>query len=441
MRRADIRRFRDREGTVRRGLDKATIPAISTPAGPDSSMHGEGVGTPDNNLATITLAISTGVNGGILANIGHGSVADSRILALKIAAHQGRAAASIAGDINFAGIEQADLFTQHLNGAALLAGIDALGLQGAAVGDNTCIPADQTDSAVTGVNGVGLDNARVVDHIGKDILGRLAGQQHLAAIRRYGSGVGYRVFRADRVLQDIAAHREAEQTVAIEIKDRCPARGQIDGTFGAHDNALIADAAAHQSDTAAGGSLDQAAVNNSTASRSSGIAEAKRPAQHEILHIGIEGRGDKTADIDLGSLAKDQAVGVGEKDPAIGLDGTEDLTRVLIKNPVKDRGRGRRLDKPYHVTGCKIEGPPVDGHVLALLVHEGLGGAGLLDAAGAANDRAPLWTGKSQAGSQYAGRNQRQALADSAGQGRSGLIRRPPLLHLNNALHGLLYAS
>ncbi len=320
-----------------RNLSKSTIPTKLTTSGNNIPIKPGGIIGPHNHLPTIANAHGAGIDGGIGADIGDAGVTDGGILALVVAADEGGAATGIAGDIDLAGIQQAHLFTQHLHGAALLAAVIALGSQGAAVGDDAGVAADQADGAAAGVNGVGLDDALVVDHLGKDILGGMAGEQHLAAVGSDAAGIGHGAGDVAGVFQHLAADRETEQTVPVEIKGGHLAAGQVHRAQGGDDVAFVEHAAADQRNTAAGGSGNQPTVDDGAAGGEIRATQGPCAAQHEIGDAGVQGGGKKTADIDGGAFAKDYPVGIGEENAAIGLDRAKDLAGVLVEDAVEHR--------------------------------------------------------------------------------------------------------
>ncbi len=71
--------------------------------------------------------------------------------------------------------------------------------------------------------------------------------------------------------------------------------------------------------------------------------------------------------------------------------------------------------KAHRLTGCQVEALPVDGHLLRLLIDDGLGGCWLRDAAGAADNLSTLRAGHGHAGEEYAERGQGQGTAKGAG--------------------------
>ena len=77
--------------------------------------------SPDDNFSSVSRCTGTGIDHRVFADIGPESVLDFSILALKIAADEGCAATCITRYIHHRVVEQADLLTQHMNRAALLA--------------------------------------------------------------------------------------------------------------------------------------------------------------------------------------------------------------------------------------------------------------------------------------------------------------------------------
>jgi len=84
--------------------------------------------------------------------------------------------------------------------------------------------------------------------------------------------------------------------------------------------------------------------------------------------IQVEGRGDQASHIDFGAHAEQDAVGVDQINLAIGIQMPEDHAAIGVEDAV-DRDRGRiGLNEIDRFLRCDIEGVPVEGEILALLL-------------------------------------------------------------------------
>ncbi len=91
----------------------------------------------------------------------------------------------------------------------------------------------------------------------------------------------------------------------------------------------------------------------------------------EIIIADIHASSDQAMHIDSGIRAKNQAIGIHQKYPAIGIDRPHDLARVLIENMIQHAGRRRRLNEVDLFIGLDVEAVPIQHQGIAMLVDLG----------------------------------------------------------------------
>ncbi len=340
-------------------------------------------------MSAVTGRICIGVNGGAAGHEGIARVGQ-RTLATGVAAHQGCPSALGAGYIDGRLIEKPHLVTEHLHGpsgpagdgpsvgnavaaqhrlvgrlhghcaavavggvgahhavladfgtdhddrATVLAGGRCRGVQGAGV-DRTRAGRRKSDRAAAVVDAAGPDHTLVVDGLGEHVGGGLAGQHHFAGSDR--PGIADRRLDSRRVAQHLSAHLEAHQAVAAEIQHRLPPGAQIDVSVIGDDGALVGHRAADEAHRAAGGRLDDAPVDHQTAVLAGRTLETVI-ARHEVAGAHPQGTGDQAAYVHPGTGAEDDARGIDEEHPPVGLDAAENLAGTLTEDAV-EHGRGR----------------------------------------------------------------------------------------------------
>ena len=291
---------------------------------------------------------------------------------------------------------QADAVSAGFDEAAVAA--LSRSIQGTAHVDDAVVHVgEQLDGAAAGVDAARFDHALVIDHRLNQAVRCLGGHQHGAAVGAdellvFGQGV-------DRALIDL----QVDEAVAGEVQRDVAAGGEADVAELGDQRALVAHLAAEQGDVAVIGGGDIALVDEAAGGAGEAVVAA-----HEIGVGEVQGGGDQAADIDLGGLAKEDAIGVKQEDLAVGVEVAVDLGLVGADNPVEGNGGTARLDKIDRGVGTDVETLPVDGELLAGLVN-GQGGAGTGDGAAAGGDHAAggqdigfqglsIWDGKGEDG-------------------------------------------
>ena len=142
------------------------------------------------------------------------------------------------------------------------------------------------------------------------------------------------------------------------------------------DHALVADFVTEQCHIAAIGGIDRALVDDAAgAAATEGYCIGSQSA---VGHI--QGGSDQPADIDLRTLAEQNAVRVNQPNLSIGVKAAEYLRAVGVEDAVDRDSGSRRLKEVYNFQWRNVEAQPVKRQVLARLLDVG-GDAGLGDAA------------------------------------------------------------
>ncbi len=286
-------------------------------------------------------------------------------------------AAVAAGGI---GIEHAELLDDVVGIGRDLAAVLVLTFRryvdNAAVVDRAARAREKNEAALA-VDAAGFDHALVVDHAGEYVFGRGCGELHRAAVRFDGAGVADRVCGAFSVVENFAVHPESDQAVAVEVHRRRCSRGQGHVTQVGDDLAFVFHRAADQGDEASGGGVDQAAVDHRTGGAVRG--EEVQAAGHEIFVADIKAGGEQSAHVYFRGAAEDHAGAIEDEHLTVGLQLAEDLRRVAIQHAVQNRGGGGRLIEADDLVLGDVEGLPVDGEGVGLLLDDGGVGVGGLD--------------------------------------------------------------
>ena len=119
---------------------------------------------------------------------------------------------------------------------------------------------------------------------------------------------------------------------------------------------MVADGVAEQRNIAALGGIDAATVNDATlalAAEGLGIA-----VQAGVIHV--QGGSHQPADIDLGTRAEQDAVGVDQVHLPVGIEVTEDLGAAGVKDAVDRDGGSRGLNEIDSLLRPNVEAFPID---------------------------------------------------------------------------------
>ena len=208
---------------------------------------------------------------------------------------------------------QADEAARKINPPTGLASCQAGGVQRAGIGDLACVDADVAGGWVTQQIAycAGFNDAGVVDDAMGQRPGRAGRQDHLPA-----RGAD-RQLVLDEGVQRRAAHCHVEQFVTLDLQRDLVARAECDRAKCCQQHAFIAHFGCEQGDVAACGRSDAALVDNTGAL---GVAaQNKAVVTTQVILIRQIQRGrSKAARVDLGTGAKQDAIGVDQEHLAIG---------------------------------------------------------------------------------------------------------------------------
>ena len=332
---------------------------------------------PHNHLATLAVGDAIRADAGVAAHIGCRGVLHGRIGALKIAAHQHRAATRVAGRVDMTA-KQADLVTQNLHRAARLPSTHARSLQRARDRHHTSRATFQPDNAIFFDQAVGLDDTIHVDDGVQQRCGRACRQQHRAAISANHPAVIHQGIDCGLVNLDV------EQLVARQVqRDRIASR-QGDRAQLRRNHALVADVGTQQGHIACVGGVDRSLVDD----RARACAGKLVIARHEVGVADGQGGRHQPADIDRRALTEQDAVGVDQEHLAVGRQTAQNVGRICANHPVERHRTAARLHELHRLAGLDAEALPVDRHVRRGLGNRHVGGAAANGGAAGCHDAA-----------------------------------------------------
>ena len=221
--------------------------------------------------------------------------------------------------------------------------------------------AQQNDGAVAVIYRARFNHAGVVDDAGEQGVLRAGTHQDLATISLEQTAVG------SQAAQHALVHLQVQQAVATEGQCRSAARAQRHRTQPGGDDALVADLVAEQGDVAAVGRMDRALVNHAAAALAA--ETAGRAAEAGVVHI--QAGGNQSADVDLRTLAEQDAVRVDQIDLAVGIEVAQDLCAIGVEDAVDRERAGRRLQEVDGFLRRDVETVPVQRQILAGLLDGG----------------------------------------------------------------------
>ena len=216
-----------------------------------------------------------------------------------------------------------------------------------------------------------LDDAVVVHHTGQQAVARPGAQQHHAAIGLDQAAV------ACLGVELVAIDHQAEQPVAVEVERDVVATAQGHRAQARGDPALIEHLMPQQRDLSTCTTRGRATtVGNDAGTVFHGhalFAVAKEAAlvAAQTVVIDVQRAGHQATDVHLRARAKQNAVGVDQIHPAVGIEPAEDLARVVADHPVERNGAGRGLFELHRFVRGDAKAAPVDRHPVA-----GLGDGG-----------------------------------------------------------------
>ena len=226
----------------------------------------------------------------------------------------------------------------------------------------------QQDAAALLHGAVGKDGAAHVDEAVQHALGGLGRDQNgLAAADIDHARLGNQAFdrlplRVLQLRQTLVAQCEVDQTVAVQIDRKGVRRAQHDPAQTGLDQAVVAHMGGHQRDQSALGGGDAAGVDNARAGLA-GLVEDQF-ALHEVFVAEVGRAGDQAADVDLGALAEDDAVGVDQQHLAVGVQAAQNHGDLAARDAVERGGTGRRLRELHLLVRTDAEAAPVDDGAL-----------------------------------------------------------------------------
>nr|WP_241674447.1 hypothetical protein [Candidatus Methylobacter oryzae] len=132
---------------------------------------------------------------------------------------------------------------------------------------------------------------------------------------------------------------------------------------------MVADAFAKQGDVAAFG-VQRALVDDFPGAA---CGRKRAPVGSQVAVAGVERGSDQTADVDLRTLAEQDAVRIDQIDLAVGVQFAHDLAAVRVGDAIDCDGGRIGLMKVDPGVAADIERLPVDAGVLAGLVHIHMG--------------------------------------------------------------------
>ncbi len=236
--------------------------------------------------------------------------------------------------------------------AARHAGRIALRHDPAAVGQGHRLGGDQFDAPVHFPYAVGLDEARLVDHLSE--------QAHLSRIRD-------QIFEIRGVPGGRLHFYEEAAPVRTIAQIGARAGRERDVALGALDDAGVLDVVREQVSAERSG-RDLPLVPHHAPERSFGEAEMRGRASEPVeprqkIRVGhVQRRGDQPADVHLGVAAEQDAVRVEQNDGARGVQHAVDHAGVGVEDPI-ERDSAHRLQKARHFIRRDVELPPVDDGV------------------------------------------------------------------------------
>ena len=195
--------------------------------------------------------------------------------------------------------------------ACALACFCAGGVEGAADFDLAAFAAVEQDlTLVVRVQGLGLDDARVVDDSAHEVAGALGRHDEVAAVilkRAAVEGLG---------VCEAAVYREVElaRRVGCEVEVLCYGEDSLAALI--RDGPRVFDICRVQGDKAALG-FDGAGVDHAGLPASCNLQAEVALALREVTHVvigHISRRGDEAADVDAAVLAEEYAVRVDDED-------------------------------------------------------------------------------------------------------------------------------
>ncbi len=350
------------EHTFARHLGKTTIAQHCPATSADGAKVTCRIIRPHDDLATMALLSGIGLDAGLRADIGDLGILDSRIFALIVPAHQHGAATGLAAGVNPRIAGQAHALAQHLNLTALPR---AGGAGDAACFEQRVLAGLENNLAVFTHHGaVGADAAALVDE--------RAGDADFAALGDDLPQIQHAVFRGTD------DHRQIRVGGINQL--HAPARGQHHLALRTGENAAVFHIRCNQRDLAAAGGGDGTLVFQ----LASEVTRVKAVSARQKILVGdVQRGGDQAVDIDAGIWPEEDAVGVDDPYPPIGLQGAEDGGAFLPDYAVEHVAAAALLDETGKLARRDGKTLPVD---------DGVGGVGdgeciaLGDKTGAAMD-------------------------------------------------------
>ena len=305
-------------------------------------MHMHIVFGKQNDPAAIAVLRRVGLDAGGFGQIGGLRVFDIGIEPLLVAANANLSAPACARCLDNRVVHQADTLAQHVDLPALAAGI--VGRYRGVLLDIVAFGNKVNAAGLVDGDGIGADMPRVTDGAGENTDGAAVADQ-LAEVDRL-------VFRRLHFkLDGFAAHGRNRHALA---------GGQQQVALLDIDHAFVFDRGRHQHHFTAVAGVDETLVENLGIVLQ--IGKMQMPGE-KILVGKIESGSNQPGGIDDGVAAKDDAVGVDQKNLAVGAQLAKNGGRVLPANAVEHGAGSRRLNKAGEFVAADIEILPLDDGV------------------------------------------------------------------------------
>jgi len=184
------------------------------------------------------------------------------------------------------------------------------------------------------------------------------------------------------------------------------AGGQDHVPLGGIDDPRVLDIRGDEIDLAAQGGGDGPLVLDETRLDPRGKVVSTR---EEILVAQVQGGGDEAIDVDPRPWSEEDAVGIDEEDPAVGLEGAEDRRGVLADDAVQNGAEAVLLDEAGQFVRADGESLPVDDAVGTVGHRQGV--ALVLEGDIPVNHLRPVRIGEGEIGAEEEQGNEAEKLA------------------------------
>ncbi len=330
---------------------------------------------PDDDGAGITLNDRVGGDRGAGCNDRRDGVG-FRPRPLIVPADQGGAPTGLARDVNARGLCQSQGPAEHRNLSAFRVTRSAGCVDRSSDLHQPAVSAVEPDDAAL-IHQAARPNDPAVIHDGReDVAGGLRLQNDLPAIglnraavadgRRHGLPVG-----SERLRQDLVGHGVIDKPIPHEIESDLLPRGEHGRSQVGHDDAFVGHRRSGEDHEAMIGDVNGASIDYRLQPFERVLRE-EVAAGHEIVVADLQRGSQEPGGIDLRAGSEQDAVGVDEKQPAVGLEATEDNRGIDAHDAIQRDGRDRRLGEADRLIGRDGKASPIqNGPVRSLLHRQG----------------------------------------------------------------------